>query len=152
LGDDFKKTPKRRKMEIKVREVRKKSITKPEDVAKILQDILKVEDKYDQDKEHFWVLGLNSRNVLQYLELVSLGSLNASLVHPREVFRLSVHKAVASLIVAHNHPSGETEPSREDLEITKRLKEAGKILGIEVLDHIIITRTEYISFTEKNLI
>ncbi|MFA7328976.1 MAG: JAB domain-containing protein [Candidatus Ratteibacteria bacterium] len=135
-----------------VREFKKKSITKPEDVARILQDILKAEDRYDQDKEHFWVLGLNSRNVLQYLELVSLGSLNASLVHPREVFRLSVHKAVASIIIAHNHPSGETEPSREDLEITKRLTEAGKILGIDVLDHTIITRKDYLSFKEKNLI
>ena len=139
-------------IKVKVRDFRKKSIAKPEDVARILQDILKTEDRYDQDKEHFWVVGLNSRNIIQYLELVSLGTLNASLVHPREVFRLSVHKAVASILIAHNHPSGNTEPSREDLEITKRLTEAGRILGIDVLDHIIITRKEYLSFKEKNLI
>ena len=139
-------------MKIKVREFKKKSINKPEDLAKILQDILKMEDRYDQDKEHFWAIGLNSRNIIQYLELVSLGTLNASLVHPREVFRLSVHKAVASIIVAHNHPSGNTEPSREDLEITKRLVESGKILGIEVLDHITIAGNDYLSFKEKNLI
>jgi len=139
-------------MKIQVREFKKKSINKPEDLARILQDILKTEDRYDQDKEHFWAIGLNSRNIIQYLELVSLGTLNASLVHPREVFRLSVHKAVASIIVAHNHPSGNAEPSREDLEITKRLVEAGKILGIEVLDHITVAGKEYLSFKEKNLI
>ena len=139
-------------MEIKVKELRKRGIAKPEDLARVLQDVLKTEDRYDQQKEHFWVCGLNSRNVLQYLELVSLGTLNASLVHPREVFRLSVHKAVASIIVAHNHPSGDTEPSRDDLEINRRLVEAGKILGIDVLDHIIITQGDYLSFKEKNLL
>jgi len=139
-------------MKIQVMEFKKKSINKPEDLARILQDILKTEDRYDQDKEHFWAIGLNSRNIIQYLELVSLGTLNASLVHPREVFRLSVHKAVASILIAHNHPSGNTEPSREDLEITKRLTEAGKILGIDVLDHIIIAGKDYLSFKEKSLI
>lgn len=139
-------------MIIQVRDFKNKNIAKPEDVAGLLQNVLKTEDRYDQDKEHFWVLGLNSRNTLQYLELVSLGTLNASLIHPREVFRLSVHKAVASIIIAHNHPSGNTEPSADDLAITKRLVESGKILGIEVVDHITITGRGYLSFKEKNLL
>ena len=139
-------------MIIQVRDFKNKNIAKPKDVAGLLQSVLKTEDKYDQDKEHFWVLGLNARNTLQYLELVSLGTLNASMVHPREVFRLSVHKAVASIIIAHNHPSGNTEPSADDLAITKRLVESGKILGIEVVDHIMITGRGYLSFKEKNLL
>ena len=139
-------------MIIQVRELKNKNIAKPEDVAGLLQNVMKTEDRYDQDKEHFWVLGLNSRNILQYLELVSLGTLNASMVHTREVFRLSVHKAVASIIIAHNHPSGNTEPSADDLAITKRLVESGRILGIEVVDHITITGNGYLSFKEKNLL
>jgi len=136
-------------MEIKIAD--KISITNPEKVAKILQKILKTEGRIDQDKEHFWVVGLNPRNVIKYLELVSLGTLDANLVHPREVFRLAIMKAVAQIVIAHNHPSDDPEPSEADLEITKRLEEAGKILGIEVIDHIIIAGKEFASFKDKKL-
>jgi DNA repair protein RadC len=83
---------------------------------------------------------------------VSVGTLNANLVHPREVFKEAIQSLAAQIILAHNHPSGDPEPSEDDLEITKRLVEAGTILGIEVVDHIIITKTGFMSFKDKKLI
>lgn len=137
-------------MQIKIKD--KTSLTSPEKTAEILQKVLKNEDIIDQDKEHFWVIGIDSHNVIKYLELVSLGILNENLVHPREVFRLAIMKGVASIIVAHNHPSDVVEPSEADLTITERLKKVGEILGIEIVDHIIITKNNLFSFKEKGLI
>jgi len=94
-------------------------------------------------KEHFVVLYLNARNQLIHKETISIGTLNASLVHPREVFKPAIDHLVASIIVAHNHPSGDAEPSRADEQLTGRLREAGKLIGIEVIDHIIITNKSY---------
>jgi len=137
-------------MEIKLSE--KKEIKNPKEMAGVFQQVLKMESQIDQDKEHFWVAGLNTRNVIKYLELVSLGTLDANLVHPREVFRLTISKGVAQIVVGHNHPSGDPEPSEDDLEITQRLKKAGEIIGIEVIDHIIIAGNDYLSFKEKRLL
>jgi len=106
----------------------------------------------ENKKENFVVLYLDARNKLIYKETVSIGSLNANLVHPREVFEPAVRHLAAQIVLAHNHPSGDPEPSEDDLEITKRLTESGKILGIEVVDHIIITKTGFISFKEKKLL
>ena len=137
-------------MRIKLRE--KRVLLCPEETANVLHTVLKREERNDQLKEHFWVFGLDTRNRIKYLELVSLGSLNANLVHPREVFRLAIQKSICQIILAHNHPSGRVEPSEDDLKINKRLVEAGKIVGIEVLDHIIIAgNLYYMSFREKGL-
>jgi len=130
----------------------KNAINDPASVAGILQSILKTESSVDRDKEHFWVLGLSTRNVVRYVDLTSLGILNASLVHPREVFRLAVMQGIANIILGHNHPSGSIEPSEEDLRITRRLVEAGKILGVEVLDHVIIADDNHLSFKATGLI
>jgi DNA repair protein RadC len=92
----------------------------------------------DKSKEHFKLIILNTRNKITAINDVSTGTLNASLVHPREVFREAIKKSASSVILVHNHPSGDPEPSEEDLKITRRLVEAGRIIGIEVLDHIII--------------
>lgn len=119
---------------------------KPEDVYRELRDIR------DHKKEHFVIFFLDSRNQEIKREVISVGSLNANLVHPREVFEPAVKNLAAQVILAHNHPSGDPEPSEEDLEINKRLVEAGKILGIEVIDHIIITKDRFISFKEKGII
>ncbi len=105
-----------------------------------------------EKKEHFLILSLDSRNNLIRENIVSIGTINANLVHPREVFKEAIDARAASVIVAHNHPSGDTEPSEDDLTITKRLTEAGKIMGIDVLDHIIITKNKVFSFKEKGLI
>ena len=111
-----------------------------------------LKDLRDHKKEHFVIFYLDSRNQEIKREIVSVGSLNANLVHPREVFEPAVRHLAAQIVLAHNHPSGDPEPSEDDLEITKRLVESGKILGIEVVDHIIITKTGFMSFKEKNLI
>jgi len=111
-----------------------------------------LKDLRDHKKEHFVIFYLDSRNQEIKREIISVGSLNANLVHPREVFEPAVRNLAAQIILAHNHPSGDPEPSEDDLEITKRLVESGKILGIEVIDHIIITKTGFMSFKEKGLI
>ena len=130
---------------------RKQTVTNPQTVQGVLSKVLNSENEVDRMKEHFWVIGLSTRNAIQYIDLVSLGTLNASLVHPREVFRFSILKAVSSIILSHNHPSGDSEPSEEDLRITKRLVEAGKIIGIEVLDHLVIGRGSHVSLKERGL-
>jgi len=106
----------------------------------------------DKAKEHFKLISLNSRNKIIGISTVSIGILNANLVHPREIFKEAIDYNAAAIVLAHNHPSGDPEPSEGDLEVTKRLVEAGKILGIEVVDHIIVTKTAYFSFKEKGLV
>lgn len=103
-------------------------------------------------KEQFCGLYLNSRNKLVYNEVISLGTLTANLVHPREVFQPAIEFSSVAIILAHNHPSGDSEPSEDDIKITNQLVEASKILGIEILDHIIIGKEEYTSLKDKNLI
>ena len=109
-------------------------------------------DMRDLKKEHFVVLYLNAKNQLAHKETISMGTLNANLVHPREVFEPAVRYLAAQVVISHNHPSGDPKPSDADLEITKRLIEAGKMMGIEVVDHIIITKNSFLSFKEEHLI
>jgi len=103
-------------------------------------------------KEQFRGLYLNSRNKLIYDEVISLGTLTTNLVHPREVFRPAIEKSAAAIILAHNHPSGDPEPSEDDIKITQQLIEASKIINIEILDHIIVGENKYISLKNKKLI
>ena len=118
----------------------------PKDVWDELKEIR------NHKKEHFVIFYLDTRNQEIKREVISVGTLNANLVHPREVFEGAIASHAAQIIVAHNHPSGDHEPSEDDLLITKRLVEAGKILGIDLLDHIIVARDSYLSFKEKNLL
>ena len=103
-------------------------------------------------KEHFVALYLNSRNELIHKETVSVGTLNASMVHPREVFGPAIAHYSSQIAFAHNHPSGDPEPSEDDLKITKQLVKAGTLLGIEVIDHIVIGRDRFVSFKDKDLL
>ena len=121
------------------------SITSPADVLGLLTDIK------DRRKEYFVALFLNARNQVICRENVSVGSLNASLVHPREVFVPAVGSSAASVILAHNHPSGDVTPSREDIELTRRMVQAGEIMGIEVLDHLIVGSERFLSMKEANV-
>ncbi|MED3711229.1 DNA repair protein RadC [Peribacillus frigoritolerans] len=100
-------------------------------------------------QEHFVCLYLNTKNQVLQKTTIFIGSLNASIVHPREVFKEAFKRSAASIICLHNHPSGDPSPSREDIEVTKRLVECGRIIGIEVLDHIIIGEHKYVSLKEK---
>ena len=105
-----------------------------------------------KDKEHFAVFFLNTQNQITSREIISMGTLNTSIVHPRECFKTAILKNSASVIFAHNHPSGSLEPSAEDISVTKRLCDAGKLIGIEVLDHVIVTSESHKSMKEQRLI
>jgi DNA repair protein RadC len=128
-------------MLVKIPKVKEfKIVNNPENVSAIFSAILNSESEYDREKEHFWMLALNIKNNVKIVELISMGSLFTTIVHPREVYRPAIMTAgVASIIVAHNHPSGDPIPSDEDIKITKQLIEAGDILGIKLLDHVIVT-------------
>lgn len=139
-------------MVLKLKEQDKQIISKPDDVADILRRLLRLEDQLDQDKEHFYCIHLDTRNRIKLIELVSLGILNASLVHPREVFRRAILEGAAKILIAHNHPSGQVEPSNADLEITKKLRQAGEILGIPVIDHLIFTQHSHSSLRTSALL
>ncbi|MEO4052119.1 DNA repair protein RadC [Solibacillus sp. CAU 1738] len=120
------------------------TIRSPEDAATFLMPEMSA-----LNQEHFVVLFLNVKNQVLHKQTIFIGSLNASIVHPREIYREAVKRSAASIICAHNHPSGNATPSPEDIEVTERLHEAGLIIGIELLDHVIIGDHQYISMKEK---
>jgi DNA repair protein RadC len=126
--------------------VKKNAITKPEEIVKYIKTEIE-----DYSKEHFFVVSFDVRNRIIGIDKTSKGTLSASLVHPRETFESAIRRHAAQIIVAHNHPSGDAEPSEDDIRITKRLYEAGKIMGIELLDHIVITKDGYCSLKDKNV-
>ncbi len=119
------------------------AIRSPRDAYNYLKDMQYL------NREEFVCLGLNTKNEILFRQTIFTGSLNATIVHPRETFLPLIKRCCASAILAHNHPSGQPTPSREDIEVTKRLAEVGKIVGIEVLDHVIIGHEKYISLKEK---
>jgi DNA repair protein RadC len=118
----------------------------PEDVLEHVRDLAR------ERREHFVVLLLNARHEIQRREVVSIGSLNASIVHPREVFLPAILHSAASVVLVHNHPSGDPEPSEEDLSITRRLVEVGDLVGIGVLDHVIVGARGVVSFRARQLL
>jgi DNA repair protein RadC len=120
-----------------------------EDVLRIAHAIY---GKLDADKEHFVLLALNNKNRVNGFKLISTGSLTASLVHPREVWRSALHLCAAAVVFVHNHPSGDPAPSPEDMDLTRRLKETGDMLGIRVLDHVVLGLDRFYSFSDKGMI
>ena len=120
-------------------------ITSPADVLPEIRHIR------DLNKEHFVAIFLNARNQVIKTETISIGSLNSSLVHPREVFAPAVGISAASVILGHNHPSGDVTPSKEDISLTKRMVQAGQIMGIEVVDHLIVASDKFLSMKEANV-
>ena len=121
-------------------------IMSAEDVWQLLSDIR------DSKREHLVAFYLDTQNRLIERQIIFIGTLNASIVHPREIFEPAIRHSAASIIVAHNHPSGDLEPSPEDRETTARLVEAGKILGVDLIDHIIVSRSAFMSFEQKGLL
>ncbi|AFQ46021.1 RadC family protein [Desulfosporosinus meridiei] len=122
-------------------------VNSPQDVAHIVME----EMRY-LDREHFRVVSLSTKNHVLGISSVSIGSLNSSLVHPRECFKEAIRRNSNAIILLHNHPSGDPTPSQEDIEVTRRLADGGKILGIEVLDHVIIGDNRYISLKERGIL
>ncbi|MEC3882641.1 DNA repair protein RadC [Halobacillus sp. HZG1] len=128
----------------KMKPVERYMIRSPEDGADFI-----MEEMRDLKQEHFICLFLNTKNQVLHRQTIFIGSLNASIVHPREVFKEAVKRSAASIICAHNHPSGDPTPSQEDIQVTRRLKECGKMIGIELLDHLVIGDRKFISLKEK---
>ncbi|MGO4888570.1 DNA repair protein RadC [Anaerobacillus sp. MEB173] len=122
-------------------------IRSPEDVSRYV-----MEDMRFLTQEHFVCLYLNTKNQVIHRQTVFIGSLNASIVHPREVYKEAIRRSAASIVCLHNHPSGDPSPSREDIDVTKRLVECGKMIGIELLDHVIIGDQKYVSLKEKGYV
>jgi DNA repair protein RadC len=127
--------------------VENKRIISPGEVYKIVSEYLE-----GADREHLVLITLDMKNVINSISTVSIGSINSSIVHPREVFKPAILSNAASIILAHNHPSGDTNPSKEDINITQRIKEGGKLLGIDLLDHLIIGDDNYTSLKEKGIV
>lgn len=127
-------------------EKKKHVIKSPADVSAVLMG-----DMRYLKKEYFKIILLDIKNNIIAVENISIGSLNSSLVHPREIFKTAIKKSSAAAILVHNHPSGDPRPSNEDIEVTKRISEGGKILGIEILDHVIIGDGNYFSFKDEGL-
>ena len=120
-----------------------------EDVFQLAQSIYR---ELDADKEHFVVLCLTNKHRLSGFKVISTGSLTASLVHPREVYTAALELRAAAIIFVHKHPSGDPAPSPEDIDITKRLKEIGDVMGIRVLDHIVLGQDRYFSFSDRGMV
>ena len=122
-------------------------ISSPKDVVELLRNFLE-----GADREQFITCCMDTKNQPTSINIVSVGTINSSLVHPREVFKNAILGNSSSIIVAHNHPSGDPLPSKEDIDITQRLKEAGKIIGIDLIDHVIIGEDRYVSLKEKGVV
>jgi DNA repair protein RadC len=130
----------------------KLAIFRPQDVVPILRQWLASIDPIDQDKEHFIVLSLDVRQKVKQVEVISIGTLTATLVHAREVYRRAITLGAARIIVAHNHPSKDCSPSDEDLVSTRKLWQAGDVLGIPLVDHIIFSDSSYYSYADEGII
>ncbi|MCM8806070.1 MAG: DNA repair protein RadC [Candidatus Omnitrophica bacterium] len=126
---------------------RSPKITNPLQAYEMIKKKLRV-----YKKEHFFVVSLNSRNKIIGIDEISTGTLEASIVHPRETFESAIRHHAAKIIIAHNHPSDDPEPSEDDISITRRLKEAGLIMGIELIDHIVVCKSCFFSFKEKGFL
>lgn len=122
------------------------TVRSPEDGANFV-----MEEMRTLNQEHFVVVFLNTKNQVLHKSTIFIGSLNASIVHPREVFKEAVRRSAASMICFHNHPSGDPSPSQEDIDVTKRLVSCGKMIGVDVLDHIVIGDRKFISLKQKGL-
>lgn len=123
------------------------AVAAPEHIARRVRDAIP-----DWNKEHFYLISFDNRNRVIALDLITVGTLNSSLVHPRETFEKAISHHAASIAVSHNHPSGDPQPSEADLTVTRRLQEAGELMGIGLLDHVIISKEEMFSFKENGLL
>lgn len=139
-------------MNVRLTEEEKVKVLNSDDVYSIMQRVLLREKKIDRDKEHFWIVCLANNNRILLIELVSLGSVNALVVEPMDIFSFALQKRAVKLIMVHNHPSGELQPSPSDIEITDRMRAIGKFIQVPIIDHLIITEQSYYSFVDAGLL
>lgn len=139
-------------MNIKLTAAQKIKILNIDDLYRIMQDILLRENKIDRNKEHFWLVCLASNNRILMIELISLGSVNAIIVEPMDVFSFALQKRAVKLMMVHNHPSGELKPTKADIQLTDKMMAIGKFIKVPVVDHLIISEKDYYSFMEEGLL
>lgn len=138
-------------MNIRLTEEQKIRILNSEDVFNIMQQVLLRENKIRRNQEHFWIVGLDGRNKILFIELISLGAVNIVQVSPPEVFRMAIYKLAVKCILVHNHPSNDVQASTADKNLTDRLMKTGKLINIDVIDHLIISETDFLSFEVEGL-
>lgn len=124
-----------------------KTIRSPKDAVDVLKEYIG-----NEDREHFVVMMLSTKNTINAIHTASIGSLSSAIVHPREVFKAAIVANASSIILGHNHPSGDPTPSSEDIEVTKRLRDVGDLIGIDVLDHVIVGDERFYSLKERGLL
>ncbi|HYG14783.1 MAG TPA: JAB domain-containing protein [Bacteroidia bacterium] len=139
-------------MQVRLSKEQKTRIANSQDVYAIMLAVLMRQNRLHRQKEYFWCMGLNSAHDILYLELVTIGVLNQSIVDPVELFSFAVQKKCKRVILIHNHPSGNLSPSAEDINLTNFLKTGGSYLKIEIIDHLIISETGYLSMAEHKLL
>jgi DNA repair protein RadC len=139
-------------MKVKLSQDQKIKILNSDDIYSIMQKILMRENKIGRNQEHFWIIGLATNNRILFIELISLGTVSKTLVEPMEVFSFALQKRAVSVILVHNHPSGEMEPSAADKYITDKMIQIGKFINVPVIDHLIISEKDYYSFIDSGLL
>ncbi len=139
-------------MTVKLKTKEKVKILCSDDIYFIMQWVLLRENKIDRNREHVWTISLDNANKILNIELVSMGSINQTIVEPMEVFSVPLQKRAVTIILAHNHPSGELDPSEADKDITDRLIQCGLILHVPLKDHLIISEASYYSFADSGLL
>lgn len=138
-------------MNVRITKEQKIKVDDPNDVYKIMQQVLLRENKIRRNQEHFWIIGLNNAHKILFIELLCLGANNRLNIDPPEVFRMAIYKLASKAMFIHNHPSGEIRPSEKDIGFTDHMLKAGKFLRIELLDHLIITEQQYLSMQKQGI-
>ncbi len=139
-------------MTVRLTKEQKIKVLNSEDVYKIMQQILLREKKISRVQEHFWVVGLDNKNKILFIELIALGAQNRLNATPPDIFRMTIYKLAVKVIFVHNHISGDVTPGKSDIKTTQKLIQAGELLNIRVIDHLVINETKFLSFADKGLI
>ncbi|WP_420572929.1 JAB domain-containing protein [Kordia sp.] len=138
-------------MNVRLTEAQKITVLNAHDVYSVMQQILLRQNKIRRAQEHFWVVGLKADNTILFVELIAIGAQNRVNASPPDVFRMGIYKLAVRMILVHNHPSGNLTPSVQDKDITDRLLKVGKLINIDVIDHLIITESGFTSFRDKGI-
>ncbi|MEO6302267.1 MAG: JAB domain-containing protein [Bacteroidia bacterium] len=139
-------------MNVKLNEQDKIKLLNSADIYSIMQKVLLRENKIERNKERFWIIGLATNNKILYIELITVGTINRTIVEPMEVFSIALQKRSVKIVMVHNHPSGEMRPSDADKDITDHLIQVGNFLNVPVIEHLIISETSYYSFYDSGLL
>ena len=139
-------------MNVRLTKEQKIKVLNAADIYKVMQQVLLRENKIRRNQEHFWVVGLNNKNKILFVELIGLGAVNRVQANPPDVFRMAIYKLAVKMILVHNHPSGDTSPSVNDKNFTDRMLKVGKLINIDVIDHLVIAEESFTSFAEEGII